>query len=100
MEGMFQKKKSNKSATQNLKNLIIEKFRLSKDTNVSIAELSCHEPNCPPKETIITIRKADGSTRVFSNLRIHKALDQIQREDVKTLRHEAKNKYYFIKSEF
>jgi hypothetical protein len=85
MGGMFQKKKSNKSATQNLKNLIIEKFRLNEDTTVSIAELSCHEPNCPPKETIITIRKADGST---SNLRIHKALDQIQREDVKTLRHE------------
>ena len=87
MEGMFQKKISNKSATQNLKNLIIEKFRLNKDTNVSIAELSCHEPNCPPKETVITIRKADGRT---SNLRIHKALDQIQREDVKALRHEEK----------
>ena len=87
MEGMFQKKKSDKNATQNLKNLIIEKFRLNEDTTVSIAELSCHEPNCPPKETIITICKADGST---SNLRIHKALDQIQREDVKTLRHEEK----------
>ena len=85
MEGMFQKKKSNKSATQNLKNLIIEKFRLNKDTNVSIAELSCHEPNCPPKETIITIHKAKGIT---SNLRIHKPLNQIKREDVETLKRE------------
>ncbi len=77
----FRKKKSNKSATQNLKNLIIEKFRLNEDTTVSIAELSCHEPNCPPKETIITIRKADGST---SNLRIHKLWIRYRG---KTLRH-------------
>ena len=83
MGSMFQKKKSNKNATQNLKNLIIEKFRLKEDTTVSIAELSCHEPNCPPKETIITIRKAKGIT---SNLRIHKPLDQIKREDVETLK--------------
>ncbi len=85
MEGMFKKKKSNKSATQNLKNLIIEKFRLNEDTTVSIAELSCHEPNCPPKETIITIHKAKGIT---SNLRIHKPLNQIKREDVETLKRE------------
>ena len=83
MEGMFQKKKSNKSATQNLKNLIIEKFRLNEDTTVSIAELSCHEPNCPPKETVITIHRAKGIT---SNLRIHKPLNQIKREDVETLK--------------
>ena len=85
MEGMFQKKISNKSATQNLKNLIIEKFKLNEDATVSIAELSCHEPNCPPKETIITIHKAKGTT---SNLRIHKPLDQIKREDVETLKRE------------
>jgi len=85
MEGMFQKKKSNKSATQNLKNLIIEKFKLNEDATVSIAELSCHEPNCPPKETIITIHKAKGIT---SNLRIHKPLNQIKREDVETLKRE------------
>lgn len=78
MSGMFQKKKSNKFITQNLKKLIANKFKFDDETIISIAELSCHEPNCPPIETVITIRQVDGNIK---NLKIHKSIDKIHPED-------------------
>ena len=56
MAGMFDRKVTNPQALRNLKSLFIEKYNLDESTILSIAELSCHEPGCPPIETVITAR--------------------------------------------
>ena len=44
---MFNRKKSNVEKIRNLKVLVSKKYQLPDSTIISIAELSCHEPNCP-----------------------------------------------------
>ena len=56
---MFNRKKSNVEKIRNLKLLISKKYHLSDETIISIAELTCHEPDCPPLETVITARLED-----------------------------------------
>jgi hypothetical protein len=79
MASMFEKKKPDKTAIQNLKNLITDNFKLDKDSIISIAELSCHEPDCPPIETVVTIHHVDGNTK---NFKIHKPMNKIQPNDL------------------
>ena len=53
------------------------------DTSIlSIAELTCHEPNCPPIETIITERAMDGKVR---NWRIGKPINEVLESDIVNL---------------
>ena len=41
---MFNRKTQNVEKIRNLKHLISKKYKLSENTLISIAELSCHEP--------------------------------------------------------
>ena len=76
---MFNKKKPNLETIQNLKNYFIKKYEIPESTILSIAELNCHEPDCPPTETVITARSIDGSTK---NWKIHKPIDEISENDI------------------
>lgn len=82
MVGMFDNKKSNPEIIRNLKELFIEKFQLSKETFISVAELRCHEENCPPIETVFTVIKSDGS---LADWRISKSASEIQIKDIEIL---------------
>ena len=62
--------------------MFIEKFSVSKDSTISVAELRCHEPNCPPAETVFTVRKSDGS---IQDWRISKLASEIQIKDIEIL---------------
>ena len=79
---MFNKKKPNLKTNQNLKNYFIKKYEIPESTILSIAELNCHEPDCPPTETVITARSIDGTTK---NWKIHKPIEEISEKDVKYL---------------
>ena len=79
---MFNRKKSNVEKIRKLKLLISKKYNLSDATIISIAELACHEPNCPPLETVITARLEDGSIK---NWRIAKAISEIEEFEVNNL---------------
>ena len=79
---MFKKKESNVIAAQKVKELVNVKFKLDDKSILSIAELNCHKPDCPPKETVITIRDMDGNAK---NWRIHKPINEIVDEDINTL---------------
>ena len=79
---MFNKKKPNLETIQNLKNYFIKKYEIPESTILSIAELNCHEPDCPPTETVITARSIDGTTK---NWKIHKPIEEISEKDVKDL---------------
>ena len=82
MVGMFDNKKTNPEIIRNLKNVFTEKISVSEDSTISVAELRCHEPNCPPVETVFTVRKSDGS---IQDWRISKSASEIQIKDVEIL---------------
>ena len=82
MKGMFDRKVTDSKSIQNLKEMFIKKYDLPGSTTLSIAELSCHEPNCPPIETVITARSVDGSIKDW---RISKSVIEIKQIDLDIL---------------
>ncbi len=82
MVGMFDNKKTNPEIIRNLKIVFTEKFSVSKDSTIGVAELRCHEPNCPPVETVFTVRTPDGS---IQDWRISKSASEIQIKDIEIL---------------
>lgn len=52
---------------------------LEQDTTISINELSCSEPDCPPKQVVVLILSKSAAVRKFE---IHKALLDVCEEDV------------------
>ena len=82
MLGMFNKKRPDANAVRNLKKIVTEQFELPDDTALSVAELNCHEPGCPPTETVITSRSPDGTT---NDWRVAKAIADIRETDINKL---------------
>ena len=76
---MFNRKTQNIEKIRNLKLLISNKYELSDNTIISIAELSCHEPDCPPIETVITVRYENGSMK---NWRVAKPISEVKETDI------------------
>ena len=76
---MFNRKTQNIEKIRNLKLLISNKYKLSDNTIISIAELNCHEPDCPPIETVITVRYEDGSMK---NWRVAKPISEVEETDI------------------
>ena len=79
---LFDRKKINPEITRKVKTLIQEQFNLSDDTLTSLSELNCHEPSCPPKETVITTRAINGESCIW---RIAKPMSEINIGDIKKL---------------
>ena len=76
---MFNRKTQNIEKIRNLKLLISNKYELSDNTIISIAELSCHEPDCPQIETVITVRYENGSMK---NWRVAKPISEVEETDI------------------
>ena len=82
MQNLFERKRPNGEAVRRVKKLISAHFDLPDSTTIAIAELRCHEPNCPPVETVVTARNKDGSMKDW---RIAKSISEIDDRDVKHL---------------
>ena len=52
-------------------------LNLPADVPISISQLQCHEPGCPPIETVIAVM-----TQPTQTFKIHAAAGEIKREDV------------------
>lgn len=83
MQGMFDRKKPDGAAVGIVKVWVKEHFALPENAMLSVSELYCNEPECPPVETVITVRGADGSAK---NWRIEKAVNDIKPADIQCLR--------------
>ena len=83
MSNLFERKKIDGSAIRNIKELITNQFKLSENTTLAVAELRCHEPGCPPVETVITARYKDGS---INDWRIEKPINEIKKKDIEKLK--------------
>ena len=82
MQGMFNRKRPDANVLRNLKKIVARQFKLPDDTTLSVAELNCHEPGCPPTETVITARSPDGTT---TDWRVAKPVADIQETDINKL---------------
>ena len=76
---MFNKKKANPENIRYLKEIISKKLKLPETTIISIVELSCHEPGCPPKETVITTNAINGTSKTW---KIEKTIAEIDSFDI------------------
>lgn len=62
---------------QQIKIWIYELLRLDQETTISISQLQCKEPGCPPIETAVTIL-----IRPIQQFKIHKAIAEIEQSDL------------------
>ena len=85
MRGLFDPNRPDPKAVRRIKMLMAERFGLHESTTLAVAELRCHEPDCPPVETVITAREADGSMRTW---RVAKPLSDVERADIEMLGHQ------------
>lgn len=61
-------------------------FGLENGTPMTVAELRCTEPGCPPVETVIAILGASGSSRRSPRqYKVHEPMSEVTFEDVKRL---------------
>ncbi|MEM7059084.1 MAG: hypothetical protein AAF557_15970 [Pseudomonadota bacterium] len=79
---MFDRSRPNPEAVRSIKALVARRFDLPESTALAVAELRCHEPDCPPIETVITARDANGSVRDW---RIAKPISDIEAADIENL---------------
>ena len=73
MKNMFAQRTASGRAAE-VKAWVTKHLDLSEEDLVTVAELTCNEPDCPPVETVITIHGADGGRRSWH---IHQALAEI-----------------------
>ncbi|MEM6716453.1 MAG: hypothetical protein AAF827_13435 [Cyanobacteria bacterium P01_D01_bin.6] len=69
--------KSNSATLQQLKLWIYDLLKLDPEVSISVSQLQCIEPGCPPIETVITILSQPAQ-----QYKIHKALDDIVLVDI------------------
>lgn len=59
-----------------------EAHGVSSDTTVMVTELQCHEPGCPPLETVVAILHGPGDTR---QAKIPRGIVELTRQDIDAL---------------
>jgi len=72
-----QKPTASPEAIQRLKTWAYEALELSTDVPISISQLQCHEPGCPPIETVIAVM-----TQPTQTYKIHAAAGDITQAQV------------------
>ena len=83
MISLFDRSKPSREAIKRVKEAVSDCFRIPVTTTLAVAELNCHEPDCPPVETVITAHKEDGTLETW---RIAKRIDDIEDRDILALR--------------
>ena len=79
MTNLFARRRAAPGRAGDVKNWVTEHLGLSETDLVTVAELACHEPGCPPVETVVTVHASDGERRTW---KVHKALAEVKESDV------------------
>jgi len=82
MRGLFDRKRPDAAAVRRVKALITEHLGLPGAATCMVAEVACHEPGCPPIETVVTVHGADGQRRTW---RLYTPIAEITAADVAAL---------------
>ena len=65
---------------QQIKSWTYQNLAIAPEISISISQLQCHEPDCPPIETVIAIMA--NPPRQY---KIHKSASEITEEDIKQI---------------
>lgn len=79
MKNMFAPRERSPGRTGGIKAWVIQHLGLGENDLVSVAELMCHEPDCPPVETVVTVH---GSAQKRRTWKIHKPMSEVSQSDV------------------
>ena len=72
-----EKSKANPEKVRAIKSWVYRLLSISPDVPISLSQLTCKEPGCPPIETTIAIM-----TKPIQQYKIHKAIDEIDEVDI------------------
>jgi hypothetical protein len=75
-----QTKKANTEQTRQVKEWIYQALKLDEEIPISLSQLQCNEPNCPPIETVIAVMKSP-----VEQYKIHKPIAEIEYKDIAEL---------------
>lgn len=79
MKNMFAPPERSPGRAAEIKAWVHQHLELGENDLVSVAELTCHEPGCPPVETVVTVHRSDQKR---STWKIHKPMSGIRKADV------------------
>jgi hypothetical protein len=79
MKNMFAPRERSSGRATEIKTWVSKQLGLGENDLVSVAELTCHEPDCPPVETVVTVHH-DGGER--GSWKIHKPISEVSRSDI------------------
>ena len=67
--------------TSDLRKIVREELDLGEDDTITVSEMACTKPGCPPMETVITVFPAGEETYL---IRVCKAIVDVELMDVLT----------------
>ena len=76
---MLGRPKRDAALIRQIKDWAYECLPISADATVSVMELECHEPGCPPLETVVAAMEQGKKTRQW---KFYKPMPDITRADV------------------
>lgn len=79
MKSMFAPRERSSGRATEIKAWVGQQLDLRENDLVSVAELRCHEPDCPPVETVVTVHRDDGER---GSWKIHKPMSQVCQADI------------------
>ncbi|MEM7581625.1 MAG: hypothetical protein AAF316_17675 [Cyanobacteria bacterium P01_A01_bin.80] len=77
-------KQSQKASSQKIKQIkqwIYQSLQIDDEISISLSQLQCTEPGCPPIETVINIM-----TNPVQQYKIHESIAQIEYTDISLLK--------------
>lgn len=75
-----QSHKASSEDIQQVKQWIYQALQLDEEISISLSQLQCNEPGCPPIETVINVM-----TNPVQQYKIHKSIAEIEYSDVSKL---------------
>ena len=81
MKNPFARRATPPGRAGKVKAWVSEHLGLAEADLVTVAGLACHEPGCPPVETVVTVHASGGERRSWH---VHKSLAEIEEVDVVT----------------
>ena len=79
MKNMFAPRERSSGCAAEIKAWVSKHLELLEDDLVSVAELTCLEPDCPPVETVVTVHRNDGERETW---KIDKPMSEVSQSDV------------------
>ena len=78
---MLNRPKRDPALIRQIKEWAYDCLPISGEATVSVMELECHEPKCPPLETVVAVMEEGKETRQW---KFHKPIPEVAREDLES----------------